>query len=69
MLWLSKKITSHFQILLAMSIWGLLFNAYVITNEYIVGVYCLLCLMCTWIIIAIGVLSKIWMCNKTINEK
>jgi len=61
---LTQKIKNHFQILLTMAIWGLIFNLYVIMNEYLVWAYCLLCLMCTAIIITIWGLSIAWLRNK-----
>ena len=58
LLWLLKKTKNHFHILLTMAIWWLMFNGYVIANEYFASVYCLLCLICTAIIIIIGIESK-----------
>jgi len=64
LLWLFWIIKNHYKILLWISIWGLLFNWYIIINESIEWVYCLLCLMCTFIILAIGIMSYI-----AINEE
>ncbi len=69
LLGLLGKMKNHFTVLLIMSVWGLMFNGYVIYNEYVVWVYCALCLACTWIIIAIGVLSKIAMCKNKKDAK
>ena len=62
-LWLKWKIKTPFKILLAMSIWGLVFNWYVIYNEYFIWAYCLLCLICTAIIITVWALSIAWLKN------
>jgi len=64
LLGLLGKMKNHFTVLLMMAIWGLIFNGYIIYNEYVAWVYCLLCLMCTGIIIVIWILSKIAMCKK-----
>ena len=66
-LWLKWKIKNSFKILLAMSIWWLLFNWYVIYNEYTIWAYCLLCLICTAIIITVWGLSIAWLKNN--NKK
>jgi uncharacterized membrane protein len=59
-LWLFWKIRKHFTILFYMWIAWFLFNSYFIVNEIIVNTYCLLCLMCTAIIISVAVLWKLW---------
>ena len=43
--------------LAVLSAGGILFNSYVIYQEFVVGIFCPLCAMCTVIIIAIFVLS------------
>ena len=49
------------KILSGMALGGICFNSYVIYQEFIVGVFCPLCAMCTVIIIAIFFLSTcIW---------
>jgi len=63
-LWIMGIIKNHYKILLYISLAGLIFNWYVIVNESIVWVYCLLCLMCTWIIIAIWIMSHIGICEE-----
>jgi uncharacterized membrane protein len=63
-LWLKWKITNPFKILLIMAIWWLIFNWYVIYNESQIWAYCLLCLICTAIIITIWWLSIAWLKNK-----
>ncbi len=68
-LWLFWKIKNHFKILFFMALGGLIFNGYVITNEYFANVYCALCLICTVIIIAIGVMSKIADCKDKKSKK
>jgi hypothetical protein len=58
--WFSKS-TLPAKVLTAMAAGGILFNSYVIYQEFIVGVFCPLCAMCTVIIVAIAILSAcIW---------
>ncbi len=64
LLWLFKKIKSHYKIILLMSIWWVLFNSYIIYNEVLVATYCLLCLMCTVIIVINWSLSIKWLREK-----
>lgn len=59
-LWLIGVIKNHFSILFYLWIGWFLFNSYFIVNEIMVNTYCLLCLMCTFIIITIAILSKKW---------
>lgn len=59
-LWLAWKIKKHFTILFYMWIGWFLFNSYFIVNEFIVNTYCILCLMCTVIIVTIAILWKYW---------
>ena len=66
-LWLKWIIKNPFKILSYISIAGIIFNWYVIWNEYFLGSYCLLCLICTAIILAVLWLSIIWL--KWKNEK
>lgn len=67
-LWFMEKIKNHFKILFFVGLGGVLFNGYIIYNEILVNVFCLLCLMCTGIIITIIILSKIWMCSAKKKE-
>jgi uncharacterized membrane protein len=60
LLWIFWKINNPFKILFIIWIWWLIFNGYVVYNEYMIWAYCLLCLICTAIIILILILSKIW---------
>jgi len=60
---LKWKMKKSLKTLLIMSILWLIFNLYIIANEYVVWVYCLLCLLCTAIIISIWTLSIIWIKN------
>jgi len=62
-------IKNHYKILLYISLAGLVFNWYIIANESIKWVYCLLCLMCTGIIIAIWIMSYIAICEEKKLEK
>ena len=58
--WFKKNIIFA-KILTIMAIGGILFNSYVISQEFIVGVFCPLCAMCTLIIITIAILAgSIW---------
>lgn len=58
--WFSKSMLPA-KVLTAMAAGGILFNSYVIYQEFIVGVFCPLCAMCTVIIIAIFFLALcIW---------
>jgi len=60
------KIKNPFKYLLIIGIWGILFNSYVIINEYLIWAYCLLCLGCTAIISMVFILSLFWLkkCKK-----
>lgn len=58
-LWLAWKLKKHFTILFYLWIAGFLFNSYFIVNEFYVNTYCILCLMCTAIIITIAILGKL----------
>ncbi len=61
-----RKTTCEAKALTAMAAGGMCFNSYVIYQEFIVGVFCPLCAMCTVIIITIFVLSiMIWKREKT----
>lgn len=57
------KIKNHFQILFFMWLGWVMFNGYIIYNEFVYNVFCLLCLMCTFIIIGVIILSKIGICS------
>lgn len=58
--WFTKKLYPA-KALTAMATGGICFNSYVIYQEFVVGVFCPLCAMCTVIIIAIFILSiMIW---------
>lgn len=53
--------TGPAKLLTILSAGGMLFNAYVISQEIIVGIFCPLCAVCTVIIISIFFLSlSIW---------
>lgn len=54
--WFSKT-TCPAKVLTALAGGGILFNSYVIYQEFIVGVFCPLCAMCTVIIVTIFILS------------
>ena len=63
-LWIKEKIKNVYKIIMLMVIGWIIFNWYIIVNEYFVWVYCFLCLICTAIIIAIWGLSIIWLKEK-----
>ena len=63
-LWLKWKCKKPFDILILLSIWWILFNSYIIYNEYILWAFCLLCLMCTAVIISLLWISLLWKCKK-----
>ena len=54
--WFSKSMLPA-KILTGLALGGMMFNSYVIYQEYIVSVFCPLCAMCTVIIITIFILS------------
>ena len=54
--WFSKKLCPA-KILTIMAIGGIMFNSYVIYQEFIVWVFCPLCAVCTVIIITIAILA------------
>lgn len=54
--WFSKSMLPA-KILTGLAAGGMLFNSYVISQEYIVGIFCPLCAMCTVIIVTIFILS------------
>jgi len=58
------KIKNVYKILLYIVAWWILFNGYIIVNEALVWVYCILCLICTLIIIAIWIISIYWLKEK-----
>ena len=59
--WFSKRILPA-KVLTFLAGGGILFNSYVIYQEFIVGVFCPLCAMCTVIIITIFILALLmWM--------
>lgn len=58
--WFSKSYTPA-KVLTAMAVGGMMFNSYVIYQEFIVWVFCPLCAICTVIIVTICVLSiQVW---------
>lgn len=58
-----RKSRAEAKIISVMAFGGILFNSYVIYQEFVVGVFCPLCALCTVIIIAIFVIS-LWMWEK-----
>ena len=65
---IKEKIKNVYKILLAIVAGWVLFNWYIIFNEYLVWVYCFLCLLCTAIIIAIWTISIFWLKEKKIKN-
>ena len=58
LLWYYGKLRKPFHVLLAMSIWGIIMSAYFIYQEiFNIGALCLLCLMCSVIILSIFAIS------------
>jgi uncharacterized membrane protein len=57
MIFFSRKNKSGFKILALISGGGIIFNSYFIYQEYLIGTYCPLCLLCSAIIITIFALS------------
>ena len=54
----SKTITNHRIRLRRLSLWGIAFNSYVISQEaFVIKAFCPLCLICTAIIITIHILT------------
>ena len=58
---LKKKCKKAFQVLLGLAIWWMMFNSYIIYNEFIVWVFCPACLACSVAITTIAILSAIWL--------
>lgn len=54
--WFSRSLLPA-KILTVMAIGGIMFNSYVIYQEYVVQIFCPLCAMCTVIIVTIGILA------------
>jgi uncharacterized membrane protein len=51
------KKSENFLYLILLSIGGILFNSYIIYQEFLIGAYCPLCLMCSVIIVSIFIMS------------
>lgn len=64
LLWVVKKCKKSFEIILWLGIWGILFNAYIIYNEFQIWIFCPACLACTASIATIAILSFIWVKSK-----
>jgi uncharacterized membrane protein len=58
-LWILKKCKKTFEILFWIGIWWMIFNGYIIYNEFQVWVFCPSCLACTFAITTITILSGI----------
>lgn len=63
-LWILWKCKKTFAIILGLGIWWMMFNGYIIYNEFQVWVFCPACLACSVAITTIAILSAIWL-----NEK
>lgn len=58
---MQKIIKKPFHILAALGIWWTAFNSYFISQEFLyIKSFCPLCLLCTVMIIAIAILSIVW---------
>jgi len=55
----TKKWKKGFYFLRVLSLGGILFNSYIIFHEFKMGAFCLLCAICSVIIVAIFTLSQI----------
>lgn len=58
------KLKKLFKPIFIISIMWIIFNWYIIYNEFQVMVFCPACLACTFMIITIAILSFIWMKDK-----
>ncbi len=58
--WAIYKLKWLFKVILTISIMWIMFNSYIIYNEFQVMVFCPACLVCTFIIITIAIMSYIW---------
>lgn len=61
LLWIFQKIKNPFKFLLIIWVCWIFFNGYIIFNEYTIWAYCLLCLICTFILLLILTLSTFWL--------
>ena len=61
---LNKKLKNSFKIILIIAILWIIYNWYIIVNEFMLWSYCLMCLGCTAIIITIWTLSIFWLKNE-----
>lgn len=60
-----KKCQKSFPIIAGLGVGWMMFNSYIIYNEFQVWVFCPACLACTVAITTIAILSFIWIkCNK-----
>lgn len=59
------KTKNHFIILLVISLMWMMFNSYIIYNEYLIWIYCLACLACSIAITSIAILSWFWIKEKS----
>lgn len=60
-----KKCKKSFEIMFGLWIWWMLFNSYIIYNEFLLWIFCPSCLVCSASITTIAILSFIWIKNKT----
>lgn len=65
----NKKEKNNFKILAVISGGGILFNSYIIYQEFQIGAFCPLCLLCSVIIVAIFILSLTEICGNKNNEE
>lgn len=61
------KCKKAFHIILTLGIAGMMFNSYIIYNEYLVGIYCLACLACSVAITTIAIISAVGVKQKTLS--
>lgn len=67
--WILKKYNWVFKFIMIIWIWWILFNSYIIYNEFKVWVFCIACLICSFAILTITILSLIGFLQEKKNKK
>ncbi len=66
-LWILWLLKNSFLILTILWIWWILFNSYFIYQEFFnIKAFCLLCILCSGIILTIAIISIFWLYDKKI---
>lgn len=60
LLWILWKCKKAFSIILWIAIWWMMFNGYIIYNEFQIWIFCPSCLACTIAITTIAIISLFW---------